>query len=109
MSGQERCRNGSQGCEYDDKHELALVGEVMRVINDYNKKEDIDPCPLCLRDTMLAVAALLQLEAARLKQASTERRAASVTHLGNVLAKAAREQLKHVIHAKATIVSRSRN
>jgi hypothetical protein len=109
MSGQDCCRNGGQNCEFDDKHELALVGEIMRVIGDYNKKEDISLCPLCLRDAMLSVAALLQLEAARIGQVSTGGPASDVRPMGNALAKAVREQLKRVIQAQATIVSRTRN
>src|SRR5262245_50884036 len=109
MSELDRCQNGSQDCEFDNKYELALVGEVMRLIGDYGKTEDIGSCPLCLRDDMLTMAALLHLEAARIGQADSGGPAASVKLLGDALAEAVREKLESVAEAKAAIVSRRRN
>jgi len=57
-------RNGNPDWEFGDTHELALTKEIMGVIGRYHQHQDVDPSPLCLRDTMLAVAALLHLEAA---------------------------------------------
>ena len=39
----------------------------------YNTKEDISPCPLCMRNTMLSVAALLHLEATRIEASGVGR------------------------------------
>jgi hypothetical protein len=54
------------GCEFDLTHELTLTAKIMRVIAGYNQEEHIKPCSVCMRNTMLAVAALLHLEAAKL-------------------------------------------
>jgi hypothetical protein len=51
--------NGTKsGCDYD----LALAAKVMSLIQQYHEEEDIAPEPVSLRNTMLAVAALLHLE-----------------------------------------------
>ncbi len=65
------CPGGGEECDYSEMHELALVEKVMRTIEQYNKEAKADPCPSCLRDAMLAVAALLHLEAARLAGANS--------------------------------------
>jgi hypothetical protein len=105
MSEEDRCRNGNPDCEFDDKHEQALARKLMRVIASYSKKEGIDICPLCLRDTMLAVAALLHLEAARIDSESRNRPPPRAKKLGDTLAKAARNALQDVSSAKAALVS----
>ena len=110
MSEKDRCRNGNPDCGLDDKHELALASEIMRAIESYSEKEDIEICPLCLRDTLLAIAALLQLEAARIDSESTNKRRRRPKNPGTALAKAARNALENVTLAKAALVSsRSRN
>jgi hypothetical protein len=108
LSKEDRCRNGNP--KFDDKHEQALVRELMHAIEDYSKKEDIDICPLCLGDIMLAMAALLHLEAARIESESRNRPPPRAKMLSNALAKAARTALENVTLAKAALVSsRSRN
>jgi hypothetical protein len=101
MSKEDRCRNGTPNCEFDSEHELALVSELMRVIGSYDRKENIDACPLCLRDTMLAVAALLHLDAARIASERAGRPRAGTRYISNALAKAARQALEDVTEAKA--------
>lgn len=66
MTDGESCAGGGADCNYSEMHELALVEKVMQSIEQYNKDQDTDPCPVCLRDAMLSVAALLHMEAARL-------------------------------------------
>jgi hypothetical protein len=66
MTDGESCPGGGTGCDYSETHELTLVGTIMRTIEQYHKDVNADPCPVCLRDTMLAVAALLHLQAARI-------------------------------------------
>jgi hypothetical protein len=46
------------GCDYD----LVLAAKIMSWIEQYHQDEDIAPEPVSLRNTMLAVAALLHLE-----------------------------------------------
>jgi hypothetical protein len=103
MSKEDRCRNGTPNCEFDNEHELELVSELMRVIGSYNRKEDIDACPRCLRNTMLAVAALLHLDAARIESERAGKPRAGTKYMGNALAKAARQALEDVTEAKATM------
>jgi hypothetical protein len=86
------------GCEFDITHELALTDKIMRTIGGYREDEDINPCPMCLRDTMLAVAALLHLEAARLYPETCKPHAGS-KHLDEAFAKAACDRLQAVIEA----------
>jgi hypothetical protein len=40
LSNKDRRRNGNP--KFDDKHEQALVRKLMRAIEDYSKREDID-------------------------------------------------------------------
>ncbi len=47
--------------------DTALVEEVLRAISRYCEANDIVPCPVELRDTMLALAALTHIEAAKMK------------------------------------------
>src|SRR5262249_19338205 len=105
MSKPNRCQNGSQDCEFEGKHELALVSEIMRAIGSYSTKEDIDICPLCVRDTMLAVAALLHIEAAKIVSKGADMPPPRTKKLGDALAKAARSALEKVSLAKAALVS----
>jgi hypothetical protein len=47
-------------------YELTLVGKIIAIIARHNGDNGIEACPSELRDTMLRVAGLLHLEAARL-------------------------------------------
>lgn len=71
MTKRESCLAGGAECNYSELHELALVEAVVRALEQYNKDQRTDPCPHCLRDAVLAVAALLHLEAVRLDGASS--------------------------------------
>jgi hypothetical protein len=95
MSDQEPCENGNPNCDFNDKHEQLLVGEIAQMIQRYSKKQKISFCPSCLCDTMLSVAALLYLEAA---QAETVKigKPRSSKRLGDAFAKAARNHLETV-------------
>jgi hypothetical protein len=105
MSDEDRCRNGSQECIFDNEREQALVSELMRVIESYCKTEDIDICPLCLRDTMLAIAALLHIEAAKIGSRGMDRPPRCTKKLSDALARSARNALEDVFSAKAALVS----
>ena len=108
MSEEDCCPNDNANCDVNIEHEEALVREIMRVIGRYSKKEDVDICPLCLRDTMLAVAALLHIEAARIRSKGADRPSPGPKRLGDALAKAARNALEDVTLAKTTLVSSHR-
>ena len=66
-----------------------LVNEIMHLIGRYCATIQIVPCPVELRDTMLAVAALSHLEAARMDCAPMEL-------AGEEFAEAARESFRDV-------------
>lgn len=50
-----------------------LVKEIMSVIQSYCKTNDLIPCPVEVRDTLLAVAALAHLEAVRMECRAIDR------------------------------------
>lgn len=89
MTDGEYCPGGGAECDYSEMHELTLVEKVMRTIEQYNREANADPCPACLRNAMLAVAALLHVEAARLCGARPE-------VLEEEFGEAAREKLQAV-------------
>ena len=95
MTNQEPCEYGNPNCNFGCKHEQLLVGEIMRLIERYSKKKEVSPCPSCLRDTMLSVAALLHLEAAK-SGTGKAGKPRSGKHLGDAFAKAARNRLEIV-------------
>jgi hypothetical protein len=109
MSDNGSCPNGSPDCEFDLTHELALTEKVMRTIKRYQEDEDINPCPACLRNTMLTVAALLHLEAAKLDAEKSGKPRVGGKRLEEGFAKAARERLKAVIEADAIKVARQKH
>jgi len=66
MNEQETCPNGRQDCDFAENHELALAGKILRMIESYTKDNETYPCPGCLRNSIMAIAALLHLEAAKM-------------------------------------------
>ena len=98
-----QCPNGNPDCAFDEEDEQALAAGVLRTIERHNRKKDNNPCPLCLRDTMLATAALLHLEAARTGLTDVGKPRAGSKRYREAFAKAARERLDDVIQAKATL------
>jgi hypothetical protein len=109
MSDDGSCPNGSQDCHFDLTHEVALTKAIMRVIGRYSEEEHINLCPVCLRDTMLAVAALLHLEAARLDPEKPGKPPVAGKRSEEAFAKAARERLKAVIEADAIRAGRQKH
>jgi hypothetical protein len=93
MSDQDSCLIGSANCGLD---QLAFVDNIMQSIKRYGKKGYILPCPQCLCDTMLAVAALLHLEAARIVAATSGRSSVQDQGSDDTFAELARERLKAV-------------
>ena len=66
MSEEDTCPNGRPDCDFAEKHELALAGKILRIIESYTKDNETYPCPKCLRNSMIAIAALLHLEAEKI-------------------------------------------
>jgi hypothetical protein len=103
MTESYRCPNGNPDCAFDEEDEQTLVSEVLRAIDSHSKKKDTPPCPLCLRDTMLATAALLHLEAARTGLAGAgQLRAGSKRHR-EAFGKVARERMDAVVKANTAL------
>ncbi len=68
MSEEDTCPNGRQDCDFAEQHELALAGKILRMIEGYTKANETYPCPKCLRNSMMAIAALLHIEAAKMDE-----------------------------------------
>ena len=66
MSEQDTCPSGRQDCDFAENHELALAGKILRMIESYTRDNETYPCPGCLRNSIMAIAALLHLEAAKM-------------------------------------------
>ncbi len=64
MTSGTSCTRGRVECDYSETHEMPLVERILRTIDQYHTAEQAEPCPACLRDAILAVAALLHLRAA---------------------------------------------
>jgi len=103
MSEPYPCPHDNPDCSFGEDDEQALVAEVMRSIERHNKKSRNTSCPLCLRDTMLAAAALLHLEGARTGMAGVRKPRANSKQYQDAFAKAARKRLDEVIQAKAAL------
>ena len=59
MSEEDTCPSGRQDCDFAEKHELALAGKILRMIEGYTKDNETYPCPKCLRNSIMAIAALV--------------------------------------------------
>jgi len=66
MSERETCPHGNEDCGFNGSQELALTQKIMELIGTFSEDQQLTPCPLCLRDTMLAAAALLHAAGARM-------------------------------------------
>ena len=94
MSKQDNCPNGNTDCDFAEKHELALAGGILRMIEAYTKDNDTYPCPLCLRNSMMSIAALLHIEAVKLEEKS-----AAEPSFAEAFASAARERIVSIMDA----------
>jgi hypothetical protein len=75
--------------------ELSLVERVMRVIQEHHLEHEIELAPASLRDSMLAVAAMLHIEAA--KSAERSSRVSQALQLPQTFATTAEEQIRAVL------------
>ncbi|MGA7324582.1 MAG: hypothetical protein WBX25_08905 [Rhodomicrobium sp.] len=98
MRERDGCPNRNEDCDFSDVNELALTRKIMEAISRFSQDEQITPCPLCLRDTMLTVAALLHLEGMKISRAH---RAHTSKRANDEFTQAGRQRLKAVIDADA--------
>ena len=96
MSEQDTCPNGRRECDFAENHELALAGNILRMIGTYAKDNEAYACPKCLRNAIMALAALLHLEAAKMDETVCGR-AASDPVFADAFAEAARERILSVM------------
>jgi hypothetical protein len=101
MNNDECCPNGRSECDFPENHELALAGSLLRMIENYTKEHRTYPCPKCLRNSMMAIAALLHLEALKIEDTETpcERMKPGESGFVEGFAQAARERLLYVMDA----------
>ena len=102
-------RNRNPDWEFGDTHELALTQEIMGVIGRYHQHQHIDPSPLWLRNTMLAVAALLHLEAATVARAKSRKTAVGGKSIIEEFTEAASERLEAVTEASLARIAQSKH
>ena len=99
MTEQESCPNGRPDCDFAERHELALAGKILRMIEGYTKDNSTYPCPKCLRNSMMAIAALLHLEAAKIDSNDKCGQAPEDGGFVEAFAEAARERMVSVMDA----------
>lgn len=104
MSEEDTCPNGRPDCDFAEKHELALAGKILRMIESYAKDNETYPCPKCLRNSMIAIAALLHLEAERMDENDSEHTSPDLCFV-DTFAEAARERILSVMEAAIHIDS----
>jgi len=95
-------RSGSTG-DLSARSDYGLLLKIMRTVEHYNRDEHINPDPHSLRDTMLAVAALLHIEAIKLDSDDVPAAAGDGEQLRTTFAGAACRQLEAVVEAAAII------
>jgi hypothetical protein len=97
-------RSGCTGlCDLRARSDYGLVLKIMRTVEHHNRDEHIVPDPRSLRDTMLAVAALLHIEASKMGSANPLAAAGDGKQLREAFAGAACCQLETVADAAAII------
>jgi len=104
MNEQETCPNGRQDCDFAENHELALAGKILRMIESYTKDNETYPCPGCLRNSIMAIAALLHLEAAKMDNNRCGKRSTEPGFV-DTFTDAARERILSVMDAVVDVDS----
>ncbi len=99
MSEQDSCPNGRPECDFAEQHELALAGRILRMIESYSHENETYPCPTCLRNSIMAIAALLHLEAAKIDERNPEQRSPHHNGFVDTFTEAARERMLSVMDA----------
>ena len=101
--------NDGNNCDFAGAHALPLTKKIMGVIGRYCQDEHVDPCPSCLRDTMLAVAALLHLEAATVASAKSGQPSVGGNQIIEGFTEAASERLEAVTEATLARIAQSKH
>lgn len=99
MSEQDDCPHGSTDCDFAEAHELALARRLAQMIEDYTQVNRTYPCPKCLRDLIMAIAALLHLEAIKIDKKAARQNWPEGTSFTEAFAEAARERMLSVMAA----------
>jgi hypothetical protein len=99
MRNQLSCPNGQHECDFEERHELALAGKILRMIEGYTKDHSTYPCPKCLRNSIMAIAALLHLEASKAAEQPCEEKRPGEAGFVDSFAEAARERILSVMDA----------
>jgi hypothetical protein len=89
--------------EASSEPDTALTEKILQLIGIHHQALETAPAPASLRDTLLAVAALLHLEAAKSGTGPGHTKT-KVKHLEKAFASAARERLRAAIQASGHIV-----
>jgi len=106
---EDSCPHGNEECAFSPADELALTQQIMDVIGRFSQNEPTAPCPFCLRDTMLVVAALLHLDGAKIAAAQTGEPSIDGTRASNEFTQAARERFEAVMEADAARIAPSKH
>ena len=104
MNEQDTCPSGRDDCDFAENHELALAGKILRMIEGYTRDNETYPCPACLRNSIMAIAALLHLEASKMDDGGCGRRSTEPGFV-DTFTDAARERILSVIDAVIDIDS----
>jgi hypothetical protein len=90
-------------CNLNARSDYGLVLKIMGTVEHHNSDEHIVPDPRSLRDTMLAVAALLHVEAIKMDEANSHVVEKVRERLHEAFGSAACRQLDAVVEAAALI------
>jgi hypothetical protein len=97
------CDQSGRISDLNARSDCGLVLKIMRTVERFNRDEHINPDPRSLRDTMLAVAALLHIEAIKVDGGNQLAAAGDGEQLRETFASAACRQLDAVVEAAAII------
>jgi hypothetical protein len=103
MNEELNCPNGSDGCDFAENHELALAGRILRMIEGYTQDNRTYPCPKCLRNSIMAIAALLHIEAEKEEMNGSKPGCVKDMDAVETFAEAARERIVSVMDAVVDI------
>ena len=101
MTERNRCSNGSCWCNFDSS--IRRVEELMQAVGNHNEAR---PCPMCLRDSMLAAAALLHLEAFQITTSRSDNGNMAEV-LADMFASAASSKLREVMEISVPSVGQA--
>lgn len=105
MSEQDRCPSGSPDCDFAEAHELGLATRLTQMIENYSQVNRTYPCPKCLRNLIIAIAARLHLEAIKIDKKASVQNCSRSTNFAEAFAEAARERMLLVMAAVADLDS----